>query len=254
MQRRSVAALAADRAADVTNERTTAAHRRRRRAQKRAPTQDSAQRPEAGAAENRTHDRGHEPAQFGAAPGGGRAAADAPPTGGRTRPRTDNAGAARRRTAGKQNHSATRTRRRSEAATERANGETRGTPPERGRGAPSASFGRPENARRWAREAGARKKPRTENSGKRAQATVPPLFPARMKAFRVLRAANPCWLDASFSAARRFRKTFRFYLGGDGRSGRGGVQGDVHAFRWLRQPALLLCYRRSASGIYRSIC
>lgn len=178
MQRRSDAASAADRAADATGDRTTAAQRRRSRAQMHAPTQESAQRPEAGAAENRTHDRGQEPAQFGAAPGGGRAAADAPPTGGRTRPRTDNAGAARRRTAGEQNHSATRTRRRSEAATERANGETRGTPPERGRGAPSASFGRPENARRWAREVGDEKKPRTENRQNCPQATVPPLFPA----------------------------------------------------------------------------
>lgn len=100
MQRRSVAALTTDRAADATSDRTTAVQRRRCRAQKPAPTQGSAQRPEAGAAENRTHDRGHEPAQFGAAPGGGRAAADAPPTGGRTRPRRDNAGAARRKTAG----------------------------------------------------------------------------------------------------------------------------------------------------------
>lgn len=165
------------------------------------PAIDSAQRPEAGAAENRTNDRGHEPTQLGAAPSGGRAAADAPPTGGRTRPRTVNAGAARRRPTEKQNHSATRTPRRSEAAPQRANGETRETPPERGRGAPSASFGRPENARRWAREASDEKKPRTENSGERAQATVPPLFPAWMKLCRRRAAAYPCGLDARLTAA-----------------------------------------------------
>lgn len=210
MQRRPVAALATDRAADATGDRTTAAQRRRCRAQKPAPTKGSAQRPEAGAAENRTHDRGHEPAQFGAAPGGGRAAADAPPTGGRTRPRTDNAGAARRRTAGEQNHSATRTQRRSEAATERANGETRGTPPERGRGAPSASFGRPENARRWAREAGDEKKPRTENRKSCPQATVPLPLPARMKLCRQRAPAYPCWLDASFLAGAAGEQSIHF--------------------------------------------
>lgn len=44
--------LNTDRAADATSDRTTAAQRRRRRAQKLAPAKDSAQRPEAGAAEN----------------------------------------------------------------------------------------------------------------------------------------------------------------------------------------------------------
>lgn len=190
-----------DRAADATSHRTTAAQRRRRRAQMHAPAKDSAQRPEAGAAENRTNDRGHEATQVGAAPSGGRAAADAPPTGGRTRPRTDNAGAARRRTAEEQNHSATRTRRRSEAATESANGKTRGTPPEHGRDAPSASFGRPENARRWAREGGDEKKPRTENRQSCPQATVPLPLPATMKLCRRRAAAYTCGLDARLTAA-----------------------------------------------------
>ena len=45
-----------------------------------------------------------------------------------------------------------------------------------------------------------------------------------MKAFRVLRAANPCWLDASFSAARRFRKTFRFIWGEMGAREEGGCK------------------------------